>query len=369
MAVTPGPIYTSYQKGLVQYKSGFVQFFRDSDESIRNEDIPIVIVFNGKHHFCSSKKVIPERVEGRRMEIMKQLIGNIKKLSLCFPASLPDPMKSNIQLLSALGKETSSMFNKWEGGEDIPPSQISLRSTEPPPLPSTQPSSSTSGTPTKQAREYDCDQCDKVFTRNHLLQWHMTVEHGSGRFCCALCPLSYTSPMGLKVHMAQKHPTEPAATVDSPGAKAGTKPKLYTCKYKDDPKEAKEGCPTWSTTSKARLKSHLIEVHKEDLPKEVCPKCSKEFSSMDNLNHHIKVCGKKDLPKDVACRGAGCKKKFRTVKDMEKHFDFFHTSKYAHLKCKKCGRQMRSKANLLKHEARHQLPPDEQEEEEEEEDD
>ena len=112
MAVSPGqPCYErAYQKQLVNFEGGHISYFRDEDEQMNPFDIPIVIIYNGKHHFCSSKKISQELCESKRMGFMKTLLGNVAKLSICFN-KLPEPIQKNINLLEALGNESSKMIS------------------------------------------------------------------------------------------------------------------------------------------------------------------------------------------------------------------------------------------------------------------
>ena len=61
--VTPGPVYLAKKKMLVQWKSGEVHRFSRKDEQLLPEEFPIVIAFNGIHHFTSTKLVSPEGVQ------------------------------------------------------------------------------------------------------------------------------------------------------------------------------------------------------------------------------------------------------------------------------------------------------------------
>lgn len=372
VSVSPGLVYPQEQKKLVQWKTGHIEKFSQEDDSILDEDFPIVIVFNGIHHFAATEVVDMKEVENRRANIMQGLLQNIRKLSLHFNVDECPPLKKNLQALQDIGDETSEMFSAWTSGEEVPTSQlVPLGPGQIPPLPG--PSTSTASSQTTDAparrKKFICDECFTGFDRSDYLNWHKQVNHENKRFKCPFCAAKFKHPPSLKLHISRKHtdpqdylmpamPSDnPSGLLIPPEGSTGAKAKVYYCSY--------DGCEA-NFNSKDRLKAHLIKAHGDkDQELESCDDCGKNFNSKELLQKHQKLsCGNKEKGKTIPCKDKDCKKKFKVQEGMEKHYKIFHTDEGLKFRCpiESCKHQCTSAYNLKQHMER--LHPEQEEEEE-----
>ena len=76
---------------------------------------------------------------------------------------------------------------------------------------------------TKHERKFDCDQCNKRFTRKELLDYHkkwvhyVTTEPPPGEFNCDICNKRYRSRQMLKRHTKKVHDVTLPALLRCPG--------------------------------------------------------------------------------------------------------------------------------------------------------
>ena len=359
--MTPGPVYLAKKKMLVQWKSGEVHRFSRKDEQLLPEEFPIVIAFNGIHHFTSTKLVSPEGVQYKRHEILQELLENITELFESFEVSNCPTIAQNLKYINDLGKETGEMFVKWVDGEPIPDSKVlSTLSAGAVPAPSSSEATQTStqATGLSSATKYLCRDCFKSFSRSDHLQWHSRVVHGEGLYKCGFCDIGFKSTAALKIHITRFHTPKESEYLSQPQGAEGVEPTpgtsglkatIYWCPY----------CPPTDPRnypSKDRLAAHIKKDHKdqatpEELETTPCPRCNKPQRSKELLQKHLKICvgPEQTKTKDVKCALDSCPKKFFDTKGMEKHYKIFHTEFGKKWKCATCGKQLSSQAAINNH--------------------
>ena len=110
-------------------------------------------------------------------------------------------------------------------------------------------------------KDFLCSDCGKAFSEKTKLKVHLLSVHKKIRFDCKMCDKTFASKTHLRTHVKVIH---------EEGIVANLK-KCSKCSY--------------SSTRKANLKRHILEVHENQ--KEKCDFCQKYFGR-SHLNRHIK---------------------------------------------------------------------------------
>ena len=57
----------------------------------------------------------------------------------------------------------------------------------------------------EQARQYECQDCDKIYSHLKSLQWHIIKKHAVKKFKCQSCGKTYSHPRSLRRHLSKEH--------------------------------------------------------------------------------------------------------------------------------------------------------------------
>ena len=141
--------------------------------------------------------------------------------------------------------------------------------------------------------------CTAVFPRKNQLDDHIFAKHDDNLFVCLepTCGKKYKVRRSRDHHMTTHH----------------LKDYRYPC--------TGEVC-TKGYNTKDTLDWHKYKVHNIDKPV-ICGMCNNEISGKIYLQiRHKLTCGQ---PKDIKCRDAQCKKKFKAEFLMDSHYVKWHT--------------------------------------------
>ena len=88
----------------------------------------------------------------------------------------------------------------------------------------------------------------------------------------------------------------------------------------------------------------LNYVKKEEIKKESCPDCEKDFHGYEDFQHHFETIhlGRRPFSCDY------CQKAFKTIKDLAKHINIVH-DRLETFKCDFCERTTTSKSAINNH--------------------
>ena len=163
---------------------------------------------------------------------------------------------------------------------------------------------------------YNCNMCDKSFSRKGTLKAHIKTVHEDVRYNCGKCDKSFSHKGTLKAHIKTVHEDV-----------------RYNCGKCDK-----------SFTQKSHLNSHIQSAH-ENVHENVqynCEKCDKNFSKNSNLNAHIK-----SAHENVRYNCEKCDKSFSQKKNLNTHIRSIHEN--VRYNCEKCDKSFTQKGNLQGH--------------------
>ena len=163
----------------------------------------------------------------------------------------------------------------------------------------------------KNLSKFKCKQCDKTYSNNTSLKYHMTTKHERNEeeksFMCELCNSDFTSETSLSRHVETMH-QQPAAI----------------------------NCETCGEvfSREDNLKRHMQEKHFDfnanlDFIEDVthfkrhkCDECDKSFSRKDHLERHIKTVHSNEPKKQLDC--SNCDVKFSSQSALVRHMKKQH---------------------------------------------
>ena len=141
----------------------------------------------------------------------------------------------------------------------------------------------------KQEGRYNCDKCEKSFTRKSDLTRHIQSVHDKIRYNCNQCNKSFSEKGTLQKHIKSAHEKV-----------------RYNCKKCDK-----------SFSRKTYLKAHIQAEHEN--VRYNCDKCEKSFSQKTDLNRHIK-----SVHENVRYNCDKCDKRFSQKGKLNRHIESVH---------------------------------------------
>ncbi|CAI5441726.1 unnamed protein product [Caenorhabditis angaria] len=151
-------------------------------------------------------------------------------------------------------------------------------------------------------KEYQCDECERMFTLKHNLQNHV-----------------------IQYHMGCRKLQKPCSS-----SKCDVCGKIY------------------STPSV--LAEHLLDSHNIHIKKEECSQCDEKFLTCSALQRHIKS---EHASKSKTCTFEGCDNKFKFMKDLNEHIKSCHKQEFF---CTICHLSFTRLSSKKKHEQAHMGP-------------
>lgn len=207
-------------------------------------------------------------------------------------------------------------------------------------------------------RPYQCDHCDKSFSRLASLRDHLIVRHFTSlaEFLCPHCPSVFSREPHLKKHLYDRH-------------RIG--------------KSQKQTCPhcNMQLSNKGILKSHILNIHTDPALKKrwQCEECSKIFFKKSHYDSHMRthlpedqrpfrceICGKTYIHNNVFKRHLMehenfesiltkcevCHKGFKYANSLKVHMRI-HTGETPY-ECKFCQRKFGDRSNHRSHMKQHE---------------
>ncbi|KAM9959109.1 hypothetical protein ACTFIR_000163 [Dictyostelium discoideum] len=178
-------------------------------------------------------------------------------------------------------------------------------------------------------KPYHCkfEGCGKSFSRSHHLSYHEKIHSPpQEKIPCPIvgCTNTFVFKHHLQTHIKSKHDTE----------------KPYKCNH--DPTNCQ-----LSFSKHNQLKRHLATAHLNQLPYE-CKDCGMRFEYPSYLKKH--AARKHDGVATNICMFPGCKEKFVTLLELQKHRKTSHTITY---NCDQCSSVFKSSSKLSEHKRVH----------------
>ncbi|XP_064645788.1 zinc finger protein 667-like isoform X2 [Lineus longissimus] len=139
----------------------------------------------------------------------------------------------------------------------------------------------------QEKRDFECEICNKKFTRNQRLQMHLRIHANESPYICDQCGKTFASKQWLNVHLKIHHGTEKYICET---CSKSFPAKTYLAKHRKTHEEAKkflcDVCP------KAFKRSDHLQCHKRMHTGEkpfLCNQCGKTFKQICGLQAHKKV--------------------------------------------------------------------------------
>ena len=305
--------------------SGYEELFTEDDfKNQYKETYPIVLGYNGSHHYCPTMLISPNGLNRFKVEMFMEYMnsGNemLKMLDLSLIGQgpkeqilnlgeevtrtcqvlvddgyhLPDDFTAFQAKVSGLSQGSCQPYFNLPSG--VPGSQGTQSAVVLPP-------SSPEDSPAHKKRKYKCEECDEVFTRWDQKEDHKKKKHGDATgIICPQCGKAFAATKGLKEHIRQQH--EGSYKFKCPYAG----PEQGQCKFK-------------GTDGVQAFDRHMTKQHGEGALF-TCPKCQKSnIQGTASLQRHLKE-DKCTALKNFEC--LACGKWYKSKEYLEKHIKEKH---------------------------------------------
>ena len=173
----------------------------------------------------------------------------------------------------------------------------------------------------KNPRKFNCDKCDKSYTEKYNLDNHkkrvhyVTTEPPLGEFKCTLCVKRYARRLGLRRHMKNVHDaTLPTLRSGQKSSKGSENEQRFKCDFCSNYYEHK------TNLNRHMRKKHNVQYN--SLPKRPtrqCKRCGKRFISNTWWFFHAKYFCVPLKPRLVTSKRNFCRKQFQTKEQLLVH--------------------------------------------------
>lgn len=395
--VQPGPTPKLKTKRLSEWTSGDIQFFEESDGELDFEEIPIVIAYNGIHHFTPTAITSSSYIESRRLKSANKLLVTMSDIfcSLEYLDSnavfreqyqkLKNDIETTVQMvnLASAGGDLSTIITttenttekltqgtQWYATDAIPDTSSSTevfnnpqsspahQASSPPVAPSgsvkgIQVSSPAlpSTTPPDSPTPPGINPASSVTPGPHSSGSTgppTKKQKISDKLICHICQQKVARSNEMGNHLRKCHNYDKlkcnmcnSEFISTAGLKVhltnmhdlGTS-KLHRCDFED--------C-SYRTNKESSLLVHKVK-HGQELIKPQCTGCNKYFMTEDNIKKHHRdgrcqqntTSPKKRKTKTIQCINKECRKKFTTKLGMQNHNNTYHTLEGARWVCLHC---------------------------------
>lgn len=283
--------------------------------------VPIVIAWNGKHHFCATMVVDPVRLNTFKVSVMGNLLKCVFEASKDVnPNLLTAEASGQLAKLKKAVSDSQQVFvadpSNYTSVEKLTGTATGTQPIVPPvalvPV-ALVPDAPTELDMTSGARpkKYKCkDQlCTATFSRTGQRDLHMYRKHGIGEgWYCKV----ETCPEAIKGHcFAGQGPLKVHHRTQHEGIWK------FICKKKNaDPK--KKGPCGWHTDNSEAVSGHNKNVHGEGRTHE-CPHCGKDtFGSEALLKKHLRTADC-TIGKNFVCDFGTCRRAYKTQGGLNMH--------------------------------------------------
>ncbi|XP_055325589.1 zinc finger protein 260-like isoform X2 [Sitodiplosis mosellana] len=168
-----------------------------------------------------------------------------------------------------------------------------------------------------QTKSYQCDNCDRIFSRKTHLRRHMTIHTDERAFACTSCDKKFRRADHLKIHQNYH-----------------AKVKLHTCQQ----------CQR-SFGRKEHLRRHILNRH--TVKTFACTDCDYVAKTAKELNHH-----RRKSHSEVSFKCKTCDGKFTSKSELTEHIKT-HSNEERPFLCSECGMRFIRNDYLLIHMRRH----------------
>ena len=233
---------------IVRWRGAWVHHFNTASEQLMDYDYPVIIAYNGIHHYTSTKVYSSTSKNHAIINLLALIAKNMKDVS------------SNLEGHDRIKQHMDQTLNQIQHLKSNPSAEFTFSGAPA--------GVSSGGGPLSQPPapadklKYSCDQCDQKFQRSNELQNHLVSKHGEG-FICDLCSHEpFASQAALNVHQTLKHNKTSSKNYSCP-----------TCAYTSNRADAVKA---------HRVKEHGLQIPDDELIK--CPNaplCQKTFITQE----------------------------------------------------------------------------------------
>ena len=347
------------------FQCGQDVFLFEEDKNWPKSEIPIVIVYNGRSHFCGSWVEDVPQMNMRKMDdCFKSLNHAVDLFNQVVAAGgvQNKNLQRNFGLLMSNTKAVMALMTTPHVPEEpvvlLPTSQESAATpskgapTTPSPLPTTT-QVSRAGSPIVQDEQppskkrkkapttFQCDQCEHTpFKKKHEFFDHVKGVHEGNPYRC--CDKTFVQKRSYVTHRQESHPT----TIASRG-------------YKFQCPECDQGFRT-----NGRLLDHLFKSHGTGQPY-CCIYCKKKISR-ENEKKHFSTCllhpDRKSTEGETLLTCHQCGRPFQSKKGLRQHLESGHggegASTASRKVCDVCAHTFASQSALERHQqSMHSVTP------------